>query len=224
MKKLFLLASILSLQAQLDHKKMSEICNIPLAEVPTVLKYLDEQERGCDADWQVYYHLLPRLINQYNLKVGAEVGIYMGSHCKRILETTQVSKLFGIDPYMPWNAEDTMSVNHYDLFYNKVKDKLSYFGERFSLIRNFSIFASKQFYDASLDFVFIDGDHSYAAVKADLESWYDKVRPGGIVAGDDYATRHPGVPRAVNEFFGKKGLKVNISTEQPRFWWVLKPQ
>src|SRR5262249_9180711 len=144
---------------------MSTICNMPISEVSTTLTKLKEMEAACDADWQVYFHILPRLINQYNLKAGVEVGIFMGSHCKRILETTNVSKLFGVDSYFPSSAEDTTSVNHYDLFYNYVKDKLSIFSDRFSIIRNFSVLAARQFEDESLDFVFIDGDHSYEAVK-----------------------------------------------------------
>lgn len=225
MKKLFLVLAfcVVNLNGTLDHKIMSVLCSIPILEIPRALNKLNEMEAECDADWQVYYHILPSLINQYNLKRGAEVGIFMGSHCKRILETTQVTKLYGIDSYVPYCPEDTLSVNYYDLFYNKVKDKMSVFGERFTLIRNFSHVACNQFKDGELDFVFIDGDHSYEAVKTDLECWYNKVRDGGIVAGDDYATRHPGVPRAVNEFFGKKGLKVNICAEQPRVWWVVKP-
>lgn len=224
MKKILLfLLAVSPITAKLDLKTLSIMCNVTVDQVQQALNVLNRMEAECDADWQVYYHVLPGLINQYNLKVGAEVGIFMGSHCKRILETTQVAKLYGIDPYMPWCPEDSITLMQYDIFYNKVKDKLADHGDRFTLIRNYSNKASLKFRDGELDFVFIDGDHSYEAVKTDLECWYNKVRDGGIVAGDDYATRHPGVPRAVNEFFGKKGLKVNICQEQPRVWWVVKP-
>ena len=65
-----------------------------------------------------------------------------------------------------------------------------------------SIEASKLFEDNSLDFVLIDADHSYQAVKEDLRAWVPKVKPGGVIAGDDYASpTHPGVRRAVDEYF-----------------------
>lgn len=48
-----------------------------------------------------------------------------------------------------------------------------------------SVAAAAQFADASLAMVMIDGDHSYAAVKADVRAWLPKVKPGGMLAGDD---------------------------------------
>ena len=56
---------------------------------------------------------------------------------------------------------------------------------------------------SSLDWVYIDGDHTHRAVLADLEAFYPKVRIGGIISGDDYANPgwwHDGVTTAVNEF------------------------
>lgn len=54
--------------------------------------------------------------------------------------------------------------------------------------------------EASLDFVMIDGDHRYEAVLADIDAWWPKVRPGGLLTGDDY--HMAGVSRAVDERFG----------------------
>lgn len=58
--------------------------------------------------------------------------------------------------------------------------------------------ASKQFEDGSLDVVFIDGSHEYAHVKQDIKLWLPKVKPGGLIAGDDYGS-WPGVTKAVDE-------------------------
>jgi predicted O-methyltransferase YrrM len=65
--------------------------------------------------------------------------------------------------------------------------------------------ASKQVEDHSLDFVFIDADHSYEAVKDDIACWAPKVRAGGWVGGHDYHPRKfPGVVKAVDEAYGKR--------------------
>ena len=49
--------------------------------------------------------------------------------------------------------------------------------------------------DASVDFVFVDADHTEEAVARDIATWTPKVRPGGLIAGHDI--RWPTVRRAV---------------------------
>jgi len=62
--------------------------------------------------------------------------------------------------------------------------------------------ASDLFEDSSLDFVYIDADHSYAAVKSDLEAWYPKLKTNGILSGHDYCRPFKDdVVKAVDEFF-----------------------
>jgi predicted O-methyltransferase YrrM len=72
--------------------------------------------------------------------------------------------------------------------------------------------ASSYFEDESVSAVFIDADHSYEAVKADLEAWYPKVQPGGMIAGHDVVWTDPvsqrGVIRAIREFFADKPLEI----------------
>ncbi len=66
-----------------------------------------------------------------------------------------------------------------------------------------STLAAERFDDASLDAVIIDANHNYEFVRDDLAAWVPKVKPGGIVAGDDYRNASwPGVERAVNEALG----------------------
>ena len=60
------------------------------------------------------------------------------------------------------------------------------FGTKAVLVRKSSVEAAAQFEDASIDFVYLDARHTYDAVMEDLEAWWPKVRPGGIVAGEDY--------------------------------------
>lgn len=39
--------------------------------------------------------------------------------------------------------------------------------------------------DGSFDFIFIDGEHSYETIKADIENYLPKVKPGGLISGHD---------------------------------------
>lgn len=63
-----------------------------------------------------------------------------------------------------------------------------------------SIEAAETFADASVDFIWIDADHRYDAVKADLAAWTPKLKPGGIIGGHDFDWG--GVNNAVREKFG----------------------
>lgn len=76
-------------------------------------------------------------------------------------------------------------------------------------IRKPSVEAAALYADNSLDFVFIDADHLYKHVKADIEAWWPKVKPGGVFAGDDYYGKD--VRRAVNEKFADSYREVGLS-------------
>ena len=68
-------------------------------------------------------------------------------------------------------------------------------------IRTTSYNAASTFGDESQDIIFLDADHSYEAVKQDIELWWPKVRPGGVLCGHDHSREYPGVVRAVEESF-----------------------
>jgi len=71
--------------------------------------------------------------------------------------------------------------------------------------------------DESLSFVYIDGDHSYASVAADLAAFWPKVAPGGMVGGHDFTRAHSGVARAALEWAAAHGLVLFVTgVQQPR--------
>ncbi len=74
------------------------------------------------------------------------------------------------------------------------------------VVREKSIIASKNFSDNSLDFVYIDANHSYKCVTGDLDAWYPKVRVGGYVGGHDYKDKFIESKTAINDFFGSSPL------------------
>lgn len=66
--------------------------------------------------------------------------------------------------------------------------------------------AASLFADGSLYFVFIDANHAYQHVLADLQAWYRKIAPGGEIGGHDYTAYHLEVVSAVNSFFRAENL------------------
>ncbi len=79
-----------------------------------------------------------------------------------------------------------------------------------------SVDVAASFDDASLDAVFIDGNHDHAAVGADLAAWTPKVRPGGLVAGHDYFMAD--VQRAVTEAFARVEVWRGDQSVLGRYW------
>jgi hypothetical protein len=75
-----------------------------------------------------------------------------------------------------------------------------FYANRFKLMRMRTDDAAKLVEDKSLDFVFIDADHSYEGCRADIENWLPKVRAGGFISGHDFDWNTVG--RAVNDTGG----------------------
>lgn len=135
-----------------------------------------------------------------------EVGSWKGRSTQALLESGK--KVFAVDT---WEG----SSDPCDLTYEQAK-KSDIFAEfkknvghyeNLKIIKKDSIAASKQFSDKSVDMVFLDATHSYAAVKKDIEAWLPKARQ--IICGHDYDPKvWPGVVQAVDEIF--KGKKIQI--------------
>jgi hypothetical protein len=75
-------------------------------------------------------------------------------------------------------------------------------GARFQILVSDSAAAAAEFADQSVDAVWVDAAHRYELVCQDLDAWIPKVRAGGVMGGDDFDRRCPGVTRAVLEHFG----------------------
>ena len=86
-------------------------------------------------------------------------------------------------------------------------------------IRKSSVEGAKLFKDNSVDLVFIDAAHDYENVKNDINAWYPKVKPGGILAGHDKTW--PGVVKAVNEFLLESNNALHILDSD--VWGLFKP-
>jgi hypothetical protein len=74
------------------------------------------------------------------------------------------------------------------------------YGDAITLIVTDSVAASRLFGDAAVDWVHLDARHDYASLKADIQAWLPKVRPGGWLSGDDYdQIKWPDVVKVVGD-------------------------
>jgi len=155
----------------------------------------------------------------------AEVGVQAGSFSRKILENWG-GNLLMVDFWGPVQGyEDVANVSeaeHLRLF-EIAKKVESDFKPRAKVIRGLSVEVAQQIPPQSLDFVYLDADHSYKGVMEDLKAWIGKVRPGGAIGGHDYIDAHIpagvfGVKSAVKDFFG---LEPNITTKEPFPSWII---
>lgn len=146
----------------------------------------------------------------------AEVGVDKGDHAEVIFNLLKPERLILIDP---WYGNDKL--------YEYVKNRFKNY-ENVYIFRNTSReFIKRHAWLDEFDLVYLDGDHTYDAIKYDLESWYDYITIGGILAGHDYnkerynETRIKcGVKPAVDEFVNKNNLELNISNNDRDFWII----
>jgi predicted O-methyltransferase YrrM len=154
--------------------------------------------------------------------VGVEIGVFKGDFSSSILEVLTPKKLFLIDPWQ--NMDDPKfakslfgkdSVNDMAQIMSDVaarfKDEIS--AGRVVMMQGKSEERLAEIKDASVDFVYIDGDHSYEGVKQDLELAFPKVKPGGFLALDDYNIEgwwKDGINRAAHEFLGAHASALEI--------------
>jgi hypothetical protein len=168
---------------------------------------------------------------------GAEIGVLRGEHAEMILNKYN-GKVYLIDPWEKqeqWNSK----INDYDFesIYDIAVKRMQKYKDRVEFLRMTSEEASKKIPDGHLDWVFIDGRHSYEAAKQDINLWYKKIRSGGLVSGHDYYNAKRGdiqpngihtyvedfgVKQAVDEFANEHNYTVNTTKARGINWWFIK--
>lgn len=148
---------------------------------------------------------LAKLIKDSNDKIQkiAEVGVWKGNTIRRILRQCHgiVSEYWAIDPWIhsPTAIKREITEERWDECYQKVCQLMCRFS-KLHVLRMTSLKAAKLFPEKYFDLVFIDADHSYEAVWADIKTWKPLISDGGFLTGHDYGNKS-GVKKAVNEYF-----------------------
>ncbi|MBC9914698.1 class I SAM-dependent methyltransferase [Chitinophaga varians] len=130
--------------------------------------------------------------------VVAEIGVLHGDFASEILQRSHPEKLFLIDS---WERE-----------FSRLKNEVA---QRFKteigagvveIVQSNSIKALNSFPDHFFDWVYLDSDHSYPYTLEELKVLDRKIKPSGIICGDDYTMgvwyiwNSFGVIQSVNEF------------------------
>jgi hypothetical protein len=169
-------------------------------------------------------------IGRNEVKTGAEIGVWKGELSADLLNYFPNLHLVMVDL---WEAEDeTKSMHGKDSSQEAMEAAMraaaantQEFGARSIFRKGKSVDIAESYNRQDFDFVFIDADHFYESVRADLLAWFPLVKEKGIIAGHDYngmgdKRKGWGVKHAVDEFFGE--LQLEIHTEPGLIWWVKK--
>lgn len=142
----------------------------------------------------------------------AEIGVFRGESTLAMFEYLDIKKAYLIDPFdmdiaNSYHPTDGTNIHLHSNLFNETKSKLSKYEDKIVWLTDVSEIAHKDIPDDELDFIFIDGAHTYEAVYKDLVYYYSKVKLGGLISGDDFSNKFPGfgIIDAVNDVLSDIG-------------------
>ena len=156
--------------------------------------------------WFSYSHLYNFFVEQSsNDSIIVEIGSFFGKSTNYLLEKVKKSgkniKVVAIDTFHRSQNEECYLdiVSKYDGdIYQPFTENVDI--ERLTILKEKSEDACKYFGNGTIDFLMIDGDHSYDGVTNDISNYFYKVKPGGYISGDDYNV-YNSTTNAVNDYF-----------------------
>lgn len=158
--------------------------------------------------WFTFHEFYSKMVKRFPsgsefLEIGTYAGRSFAYLAVEIINSKKNIELIGIDGF-GWQGlkED------FDRYMTPVKN-------RYFILKGNSLELAVKFPNESLDFIFIDANHTYEDVKADILAYIPKVKKGGVLGGHDYCDGWPGVVQAVNEIFGDKK---NVSEKEVSWW------
>lgn len=143
------------------------------------------------------------LLEMYRPKVCVELGAWLGSSAIPIAKMIE-----------KWDGH-LVCVDHYkgsDSFPKELMEKMGRAPADFARnLHRYGVFncslrvgdstkEANTFDDKSIDFVYVDADHTFEGCLRDLQAWYPKLKKGGLMAGDDYGVERFGVTKAWDVF------------------------
>jgi predicted O-methyltransferase YrrM len=124
----------------------------------------------------------------------AEIGSWLGNGSTqailRAISSTPDARLLCVDTW----AGTAGSTRHAEIaadfdVLGTFRQNVSPYADRVDIMIANSAAAAPLLAEACFDLVFIDADHRYPAVSADIAAWKPKIRSGGIICGHDCESR-----------------------------------
>jgi len=153
--------------------------------------------------------------------VGVEVGVCLAHTTEAFIKGIKnLKKLYAIDNYptfVDWDGSD-WNQDRQNLMKKTAQEKMIPYKSKVEFLHISSQEFVRKIEDESLDFVFIDGDHSYEAALKDFENYYPKIKNGGIFAGHDIQLNS--IHTALTHFLKERYDQVSIVSNSA--WYLRK--
>lgn len=124
----------------------------------------------------------------------AEIGVWKGDFAQELLKRLPlISHYYMLDPWanLPdWNKPFNVSTEIFDEVYAEALKKTDFAAHKRIILKGKTLEIIDQIPDESLDFAYIDGDHTLRGITIDLIRLLPKIKPGGLIGGDDF-TNNP---------------------------------
>lgn len=127
--------------------------------------------------WDVLTHL----VTNNRWRRGAEIGVLNGATFFQLLDRCPALSMIAVDQW----ATDAPDYGDLTKVGEEFQEQAKAYGERARILRGSSAEMACQVDDASLDFCFVDAEHTFVAASADIAAWAPKVKKGGAIMGHD---------------------------------------
>lgn len=168
------------------------------------------------------------------IKIAVEIGTWRGGFAEVMCRRLKPEQFYAVDPFLLYeeytdkpSLSDFANQDNLNQLADKVAPRIAgLLGEGNSkLLRMKSQDAVTEFADNSIDVVYVDADHKFDPVLADIKAWYQKVKPGGVLCGDDYIKQgyeHFQVIEAVEHFAQQHNLPYAVTSGHNPSWVFFK--
>ena len=131
-----------------------------------------------------------RVLSAANAKNMAEVGVWKGDFAKLVLEQCKfIERYYMIDPWanLPdWNKPFNVDEKIFEDVYAEAMNITAFASSKIVVLRGRTKEVVDEIPDESLDFAYIDGDHTLRGITIDLIKLLPKIKKDGFIGGDDF--------------------------------------
>ncbi len=127
-----------------------------------------------------------------NVRVMLEIGVWKGDYAKEILQRCEfIDRYYMIDPWAnlaDWNKPLNVKQQVFDDVHAEAMEKTAFAAQKRLVLRGRTKDVIDEIPDGSLDFAYIDGDHTLRGITIDLIQVLPKIKVGGFIGGDDFCS------------------------------------